>query len=393
MADGGWATFITPRRVLVLVLGIVAVGVVFARPSAIESNGSLTTFAADPGGARGFHETLRRLGWPTVQHLERFGGPLDSASLYVVLRPRVDLTSGEASTVLDAVRRGAGLLVVPGFSSTIMDSLGMERAPPLFTSFRPVDRDTWDSLGVTPSARWPNTWIIATDSAPEGMSVILSARLGTAARDTALPIVVGVPFGLGRIAVVSHGAILANGLFRDGSNSRLGVRLVEWLAPGRRPTIVFAEYHQGHGRHASVMRAIRRELVDTPAGRFVLHLLLAGGVLLLAVGTRPIVPRSRERVERRSPLEHIGALAQAYEQVGATRTAVRRLTRGLRRRHPIGSLRSASDDDYLTTLAARHPATAASIDIVKAGLSTRQPPERFREAGAAVADIERILRP
>jgi hypothetical protein len=392
MADRRWTGLITPRRALVLLIAIVAFGVVFARPATIESNGSLTTYASDPAGARGLHETLRRLGWPTVQYLDRFRAPLDSASIYVILRPRVDLTSVEASTVLDAVRRGAGLLVIPGLRSTVLDSLGLQRSPSFFTTFRAVNRDAWDSLGVAPTARWPNTWIVTTDSTAGDLSVILSARLATPIRDSTLPIVVGIPFGRGRIAVISQGTIVANDLFRDGSNSRLAVRLLEWLAPGQRPPVIFAEYHQGHGRHASVTGAIRRELADTPGGRFVLHLLVAGGILLLAIGVRPIVPQSRERIERRSPLEHVGALAQAYEQIGATRTAVRRLTRGLRRRHPIGALRSATDEEYLSTLGARHPAAAGAIDAVKGGLSARQPPERFRETGAAVAHIERILR-
>jgi hypothetical protein len=167
--------------------------------------------------------------------------------------------------------------------------------------------------------------------------------------------------------------------------------MLEWLAPGRRPPLIFAEYHQGHGHHASVMKTIRRELADTPAGRVVLNLLIAAGVLLLAVGVRPIAPRARIRSERRSPLEHVGALAHAYSQVNATRTALRRLIRGLRRRHPIGTLRSASDDEYLSSLAARHPSVAGDVDALLKLIHDRPAPDRFEAGGAAIAHIERTL--
>jgi hypothetical protein len=155
--------------------------------------------------------------------------------------------------------------------------------------------------------------------------------------------------------------------------------------------MVFAEYHQGHGMHPSVMKTIQRELAYTPAGRMVIHLLIATALLLLAMGIRPIAPRPQMRGERRSPLEHVGALAQAYGQVNATRTGLRRLIRGLRRRHPIGTLRSATDDEYLTSVAARHPAVAPDVDMLRSMLTERPDPERFQTAGTAIAHIERTL--
>lgn len=392
MAERRSESRVSPRRVLAALAAIIIVGIVFAPPSPVESGGLLTTFASDPTGARGFHEAVRRLGWTTTRVLEPLDAPLDTAAIYVILRPPIDLTSREASAVLDAVRRGAGLLLVPGFHSTIMDSLGLRRSTPAMGPLLPVNDAVWDSLGAAATPRWPTMTVELTDSAPDSVAVLLAARRFGAPRDSSSAVVLGVPVGRGRVAVLAHGAVLANALFRDDANAELPIRLLEWLAPGRRPNVVFPEYHQGHGRHASVAAAIRRAMVSTPPGRVLLHLLAAGAILLLAIGIRPIAPRSLARIERRSPLEHIGALAQAYEQIGATRTAVRRLTRGLRRRHPIGSLRTASDEEYLISLAARHPAAAADVDVVKASLAVRQPSDRFREAGAAIAHIERVLR-
>lgn len=382
---------ITPRRVLVAFVTILVIGLIVSPSATPGSGGLLTTYASDPGGARGFFETSRRLGWPATRLLDRFEGPLDSTAIYAILRPPVPLTSREVSAVLDAVRRGAGLLLVPGFASAFMDSLGMEvvPAPPLGVVH--VDSAAWDSLGgLTPSPRWPLLVLRPTDKAPDSLVTILAVKSREIA-DSTYPVVLGIPLGRGRIVMMAHGSLLANVQLREKDTAVLPVRMLEWLAPGRRPPLIFAEYHQGHGHHPSVMNTIRRELIYTPAGRAVLHLLVAAGLLLLAVGVRPIAPRARNRSERRSPLEHVGALAHAYAQVNATRTALGRLIRGLRRRHPIGTLRSASDEAYLASLAARHTSVAADVDVLLKLIHDRPAPDRFEAAGAAIAHIERTL--
>jgi hypothetical protein len=310
----------------------------------------------------------------------------------VILRPPVPPTSREISAVLDAVRRGAGLLLVPGFGSAFGDSLGFTVGPaPPFGVVR-VDTAAWDSLGgVVTSSRWPNSILRLTEDAPDSVVPMLSVKAREIETDSIYPVVLGIPMGRGRIVVMSHGALLSNLMLRADRNAVLPVRMLEWLAPGRRPTLVFAEYHQGHGQHASVMGTLRGELLHTPGGRAVLQLLLAGILLLLARGVRPIAPYPRVRNERRSPLEHVGALAQAYAQVHAARTALRRLVRGLRRRHPIGTLRSTSDADYLSSVAARHPTVAGDVDLLLALMQDRPTPDRFEAGGAAIANIERTL--
>ena len=384
-----WA--ITPRRVLIAFVTLLAIGLIVSPAAGPNSGGLLTSYASDPGGARGFAETSRRLGWPTAQLTDRLGGPLDSTAIYAILRPAVPLTSSEVSAVLEAVRRGAGLFLVPRFGSALMDSLGIAVIPGPPLGVTRADLAAWDSLGVVPSARWPLLVLEIGDDGPDSVVTMLAVHGRELQPDTAFPVVVGVPYGKGRIVIMSHGALLSNVMFRDRRNAVLPIRLLEWVAPGRRPTIVFTEYHQGHGQHASVMATIGRELVDTPGGRAVLHLLAAAGVLLLAVGVRPIAPRGRIHSERRSPLEHVGALAHAYSEVHATRTALRRLVRGLRRRHPIGMLRSASDEEYLSSLAARHPSVAGDVEVLVNVMQDRPTADRFEAGGAAIAHIERTL--
>ena len=385
-------TWATPRRVIAGFAIVVVVGAILTPNANPESAGRLTTFAADPGGSRGLYEVARRLGWPVRQALDPLAAPLDSNAIYAVLRPPVELTSLETSALLEAVRAGAGLLLVPGRASAIMDSLGLEAVHTSLGPHEIVRRPAWDSLGVRPTTGWPFAVIERTDSAPSGVTTLLATRRlrSNFVVDTQA-LILGVPLGRGRIAILADGDILANSELRDETTAVLPIRLLEWVAPGRRPPVIFTEYHQGYGRHPSVTRSIRTAVFQTAPGRMVVHFLAAGALLLLVHGIRPISPRPRARVERRSPIEHVGALAHAYAQVNATRTAIRRLVHGLRRRHPIGTLRAATDEEYLASLTARYPAVGRQVELLLAAIAEPQPLERFREAGAAVAQIERIL--
>jgi hypothetical protein len=372
-------------------VAVLILGILFSPATNPESRGRLTTFAADPAGTRGLYETAARLGWPVSRRIDRMQMPLDTSAIYVLLRPAVELTSSEAAALFDAVRKGAGLLLVPEQGSALTDSLGVKVSDRSFTPYPPANPAQWDSLDAIPSIRWPYSVFELSDSTPDSAVVILAAREFDGFAIDSAPVVLGVPLGRGRIVMIADGTVVSNVVFREGFNGVLPIRLLEWLAPGRRPEVIFAEFHQGYGRHPSVTRAIRNVLVKTPPGRVLFQLLVASAVLLLAVGIRPIAPRSRARLERRSPIEHVDALAHAYAQVGATRTATRRLVHGLRRRHPIGTLRQATDAEYLTSLAARHPTIAPQVELLATASTRAGTADDLREAGVAVAHIERIL--
>jgi hypothetical protein len=87
----------------------------------------------------------------------------------------------------------------------------------------------------------------------------------------------------------------------------------------------------------------------------------------------------------------VGALARAYEQVGATRLAVRRLVHGLRRRHATGTARALDDEAYLRSLVVRHPQLADDVNRTAAALHRNVPPADFLGVGQAIAHIDRTL--
>jgi hypothetical protein len=139
------------------------------------------------------------------------------------------------------------------------------------------------------------------------------------------------------------------------------------------------------------MDVLEEALFSTAWGRALLQLAAAGLLYLLVIGMRPIPPVSRARYERRSPLEHVGALSRAYEAIGATGLAVQRLVRGVRRRHPLGTSAPLSDTAYLALLRVRMPALGSDIDILTNALVNKPSAEQLVSAGAAIDHIERNL--
>jgi hypothetical protein len=469
MADRLLDRLLTPK----VVFGTLAVVVVIAslftpagQPD--DAAGTLSSLSYEPGGMRGWYEGAKRLGWKVRRREERFHGTLDSAAVYIVLAPEVEPTASEVGALLDAVRRGAGLIVSSERGSAIADSLhiysddfqyvghpvaaGQLGYPRILDQPLPNDATAADSAAAAADSAIAaiSDSIARADSAEEEessevdfgpdlagaaqapgakeadsaarrirrrrpvppelaaythhvhasltslrpyradtlgfISVMVMHRLVPAIR----PAVLGMPLGAGRIVVLADAGIVRNALLSEEKLVVLPQRLLEWTAPSVAAPVVFDEYHHGLGNHGNALRAIRGALFDTPVGRAGVQLLVAGLVLLLAAGARPIAARARMRLERRSPLEHVGALSRAYMQKGATRLAARRLVHGIRRRHGAAA-RTGDDDAWLRRLAERHPALAPSVTRLIAATKHPVSPRELTELADDIDMIERTL--
>jgi hypothetical protein len=158
--------------------------------------------------------------------------------------------------------------------------------------------------------------------------------------------------------------------------------------------VVFDEYHQGFGMHPGSVRAIATFLGTTGSGRTLLQLLGAALLLLATAAARPLPPRRDERAERRSPLEHVDALARAYDRVHATRTVTRRLLHGIRRRAPLRlSSSAATDEEYLSAVARRYPALRDDVETILRGLRETGSRHDLDRAGEALERLETTLTP
>ncbi len=471
MADRVLDRLLTPKVVFGTLVAMIIIASFFApQGEPDDAGGTLSSLSYEPGGLRGWYEGASRLGWKVRRREERFRGALAENAVYVVLAPEVEPTASEVGVMLDAVRRGAGLVVSAEQGSPIADSLHLYSddfqyvGHPVVAGRMPRARvpDADDHAGGTAldsstnvganrqadSTAHPDTVADDDDDADEedttgvvtGVDTI-SAKVGdadSAARtvtrrapvapdiaayshhvhaaltsvrpypdDTSAfvavmtmhrllpairPAVLGMPLGAGRIVVLADAGIVRNSMLSQNELVILPERLLEWVAPSLAAPVVFDEYHHGLGNHGNAMRAIRGALFATPVGRAGVQILVALFILLLALGARAIAPRARMRLERRSPLEHVGALSRAYMQKGATRLAARRLVHGIRRRHGSAARGSGGDDDaFLRRVAERHPALGPSVERLIAATQHPVSPRELTELADDIDTIERTL--
>ena len=484
MADRLLDRLLTPK----VVFGTLAVVIVVASLFTPEGQpddaaGTLSSLSYEPGGMRGWYEGASRLGWKVKRREQRFHGALDPRAVYVVLAPDIEPTASEVGTLLDAVRRGAGLIVSSERGSAIADSLhlysddfqyvghpvvagtlgyprvidetdassepssadssatdtapvrtrapddtvlalsGVRRmadssaradsaanaeeedvdfGPQLESDSQTVGAKDADSAARRVTRRRPvapeiaaythhvHSALTSVRPYPDDTTAFVAVMAMHRLMPTVRPAVLGIPFGEGRIVVLADPGIVRNALLSEEKLVVLPQRLLEWTAPSMAAPVIFDEYHHGLGNHGSAIGAIRRALFDTPVGRAGVQLLFAGLVLLLALGARPIAARARMRLERRSPLEHVGALSRAYMQKGATRLAARRLVHGIRRRHGAAA-RSGEDDAYLRRLAERYPALRPAVERLIAATNNPVSPRELTELADDIDTIERTL--
>ena len=410
-AKAGRPWFLRPKVVLPAVAVLIVIMAVSVRERNIGRSGDprLSTYSTAPMGARMFYETAQRFGWRAEQR-KTPDFPGDTSAITAVLDPPVPLRPADVHALLDHVRGGGGLLVMLGDGSALLaDSLrlrvGADRprvgqhdadsCPParrgrlnserLINTLWPGDQvtlNTIESRGPLPDSIETFVQMDAT-SDPERLHPRHAA--------------VGFPLGRGRIVVGADPDLLRNDAVRICSYGLdvAAMRMLAYLGEGgRRGRLVFDEYHQGYGEQRGTMGAVGAYLVRTPSGRTLVQLLAAGFLLLLAAAPRMIPPHDPERVERRSPLEHVDALGRAYAQVGATRSATARLVRGVRRRVAGGAIRpeaDASDDAFLDRARRDAPGLADDIALISKALHSRVSRREFASVGAALEQVELSL--
>lgn len=415
-ASRDWlARALRPRVVLSVLAFVMVLAVIFTPDTGAGAlDLRLTTYSTGPASAKGLYEVTRRLGWPAVRRLVPFREPLDSSAVYLVFGGPEPLTADETHTLLTAVRRGAGLVYVVENHVPLTDSLPLRHSTTggALAGIGSADTATcprrsyvntlvwlfpsvhlyylWDSLDVADSVKMVRL--------PGDTTVFLS--VSPTRRSLARPAIVGYPWGRGRVVAVADPDALRNDVVRV-CNAGIGPRVIaaiDYASGGRRPPLVFDEYHEGYGAHAGIWAPMMGFLGNHPLGHVILQLLAGGLVLILALGVRALAPRTLPRIERRSALEHVDALAQAYERIDATRTAVARLVRGLRRRHDRGgwSLRAqaaAGDADgrFLAAVGASHPALAGDVKRILAAEQKTVEPAELVEVAAAVDRIDRAF--
>jgi hypothetical protein len=289
----------------------------------------------------------------------------------VVVAPSLPLRDAEAAWLEGWVRQGGRLLyVADGYSDAFLKRLGLGGA----LGCRSVDEEPWPDgpaacvlpdaalsetarmlVGETPSeatAEWEG--LSFEDTTHEPAELLLTADDGTIAAARFLP-------GDGEVVVLSDAEQIGNGSLADGGGAVLVLRALAHLAHGE--TIWFDEYHHGHDARTSLHAEAAGFLVGTDVGGGVLQLMVVLIAALAAAGARFGSPIEPETAVRRSALEHVGALAAAYQGAHARGRAARLMREGLRLRLRLRS--AAALDAWLARFAAACPDVAGPIDVVR----------------------------
>jgi hypothetical protein len=152
----------------------------------------------------------------------------------------------------------------------------------------------------------------------------------------------------------------------------------------------------GFGQDGSLMGASWGWLVAHPVGWAVLQLAAVALVALAVAAVRFGPARSVIERRRRSPLEHLEALAAGLEAAGGADTAVALTVSGLRRRlGRAGLMRPEEQASWLAALELALP-TAAGRDAVRRLqelIHQTGGPGRVLAAAQAVEDVWEELRP
>ena len=405
---------VSPVRILSVIAVLLVLFIILAPQERADRTAAYSSYGTGAGGVRALYEVLGRLGFNMSRNERPLKSAPGTAGTYVLLKPAQPLTAAEQNNLLKAVRNGLTLIFTPD-DDAFTDSLGFELLPPTggfptlsrtrVAGGNPRDTDLSGpqaalraafpiSITVSPTPRSSGQafmWLVPNDDSR-------AARLDSVHQST---LVSGHRVGRGYAIAVAPPAIVMNQVIREPRAAIAIVRAIQFAngnngasATGPHSNdVVFDEYHHGFGVHADMPAAVMNALTNTALGRTTLELVAAALVLLLALAVRPIAPISIPVVSRRSPLEHVGALAHAYAQVNARALGTARLVRGLRRRHPLGLPRSLPDSVYLTALRDRIPSAATDVDRILSASAPDSPDisGRFATIGAAVANIERTL--
>jgi uncharacterized protein DUF4350 len=387
-------------------LVLVALWGVLSAPSRDVDDQRLSTYLTGPSGAKGLAQALRRLGL-TVEQRRRpyFDLAADSGRrrperLFAFLdieRP----TWPELAAIRDFVTGGGRILTAGvtgieacfGYRSRRLD--------------RDVDSDTRATVVPVGGRRLPPTWRVLRRLSAESLAAAtgrggtercvpqFAARVDTLARTLhGGSVALRLHFASGGEAIlVADEGYLTNRTLRD---TDAGVDVLPWFVDGRTRQVVVDEYHLGFGAGGSLPGASWAWLRQHPPGWAILQLLGVALVALAITAVRFGPARSVIERRRRSPLEHLEALAAGLEGAGGVDTAVGLMVSGLRRRlGRLGLLTPGAEGAWLAALELALPTAAGRVAVRRLQRTLTQPggPERALAAAQAVEDVWEALRP
>jgi hypothetical protein len=356
-------------RLGLLLLAVVLLTVLLGDPTDREAPADPrpSSFLTTPQGTRALHDLLRELRVPVGRRLSPYADADSLAGPLVLIAPSVPVTPEELHALAEWIRAGGTLVYAAGRGEReLRDTLGLG----LVT----LRGDTLTATNGRDSARVataaPHPWTAGVRTV-DGFRRVWNPKSRAMRTPGAAPLLTTggrpvatvFPLGRGRVVAWSDATPLTNERLRRSGAGLLFARAAAEAAAGGR-TVRFDEYHHGFSGGGSAIAGTFRFLRDRPLGHAAVQLGVALAGLILLAGRRFGAPVPMPPARRRSPLEHVEALAGAYRQGGARRTARRLLLAGLARRMGRPPAREGEADavERLTTFAGAGPAAGALRD-------------------------------
>ncbi|HEV7591254.1 MAG TPA: DUF4350 domain-containing protein [Longimicrobium sp.] len=318
--------------ILAALIGLIVLLAVLAgsRRRDVGNDPRPSTFVSAPLGASALRQVLQELKQPLARRLEPFAdaGPLHGP--LAVLSPSEPPSPGEVHALAEWVRGGGTLIYAARRGDPTLDSLRLK--------LHTLARDT----GYAELLDRGRAATVAAGPLTQGVGVVDGFRRGFEPASASLnhatvlasagsvPVVLDFRFGKGRVIAWSDAYPLVNHTLKDSRAAILFARTAADAAKGG--TLWFDEYHHGFSEGGGTLAGATRFLARQAAGHAALQVTVALLGLLLLFGRRFGAPLPPPPSRRRSPLEHVEALAGAYRQARAAATARRLLMAGLARR-------------------------------------------------------------
>ena len=379
----------------ICLLGVVAALLGESRAAKVDHDARPSTFLAGPEGSRGLLEATRGLGIEVRRFRQRpreLAKLVDSSrQLLVILNPSAAISAPELTLFL-AFSQSTDLLLAGRGADHLMRCFGyrVERTP--FDSVR--------AMGIGAKAPLVNATLVEThrksytDSSRR--ADVAATTCTVPAMNSATPLLVST-HGLVAIrlerADVHHAVILVSdaGLFRNRTMRQTDAGVFALgLVDGKYDRVLFEEYHHGFGAAGSLSSATIAWSRQSPWGWAVWQLAAVGLLALLfgAVRFGPVVPGISRA--RRSPIEHVRALATALSAAKGHDEAIAAMVRGLRRRLAPPALSARGDwHAWLAQLDAHaaSPKERQALATLNQLTQPGQPPASVLRAANAVEDL------
>src|SRR6478736_5230462 len=399
-----------PRRELALGLGaFFLVAVVIVVRALTEPTGGLdarlSTFRAEPSGAMAWADALGRLRHRVVRWrrpLTALPLPGKPGELLAILGPDLPLATGEIQALDRWSRKGGDLLLVgPGNWRAMecagwrFDTLGTNGVTGTGMVGEQSIRISRVRSRLVPAPERPKP----DSTRAQDVGIFFCPRREVTGVDTLLRAPSGAVLALratylkgGSVTLVADPKLFTNRAMRESDAGEFALSVV---GPEARE-IVVDEYHHAYGARGSLTDAILEWSARAPWGWVLWQCVAVGLIALLLTIPRTGPVRPLARPSRRSPLEHVGALARTLAATKGHDVAVLALVRGLRRRLSADG-RPAREDPRawlhglqgrVRTEEARH-AVAKLLELTTPGRDAVE----VLAAAHAVEDVWQELRP